>query len=91
MASCAAQPPTSEYKSTRARLKHLQEEEAKQPKTYIIRMRGLPFQANEEDIKAFFAPVEIAPNGIFMPRVSSTPNMLLDQWPSCVLACSFVR
>lgn len=64
------QTQASEYSAIRARVKFLQEQEAKQPKVHIVRMRGLPFQAKEDDIKAFFAPAEVTLNGIFMPRVS---------------------
>ena len=34
--------------------------------SFVVRVRGLPFAANEEQVGAFFADVEIAPRGVHM-------------------------
>ena len=49
-------------------LKAQAEAEASGAKSYILRMRGVPFQATEEDIQKFFLPLACVENGILIPR-----------------------
>jgi len=49
-------------------LKAQAEAEASGVKSFILRMRGVPFQATEEDIKQFFLPLTCVENGILIPR-----------------------